>query len=66
MDPEIYIRNMEELGIVNRWNEIQILCYFRLALRGAVASWINTEDPAENWNELIKSSGNYLLTMGTK
>jgi hypothetical protein len=54
MDPEIYIRNMEELGIVNRWNEIQMLCYFRLALRGAVASWINTEDPAESWNELIK------------
>ncbi|EQB62364.1 pol polyprotein [Vairimorpha apis BRL 01] len=53
MDPEVYIRNIQELGLIKGWDGSKTMYSFRIRMRGEAELWINSIEPAVSWEDLV-------------
>ncbi|KAF9743554.1 hypothetical protein NGRA_3586, partial [Nosema granulosis] len=53
MDPEVFIRNIQEWTILNGWDEARTMYAFRLAMRGEAENWMNSVPQCDSLEDLL-------------
>ncbi|EQB60993.1 hypothetical protein NAPIS_ORF01424 [Vairimorpha apis BRL 01] len=51
-DSKVYIRNIQELGLIKGYDESRTMYAFRMRMRGEAELWINSIEPAVSIDDL--------------
>ncbi|XP_014613889.1 PREDICTED: uncharacterized protein LOC106792185 [Polistes canadensis] len=53
-DPEVFVRNIRGLALINGWDETKMMYVFWMALRGEAENWVNSRGELGSLEELIR------------